>query len=322
MLPSMARRIYRFLLVCFCASHALAADTLYQGGDAINSSSTLVSKNGLFTLGFTILGSAESSASYLGIWYDSNRSHPFWLANRDKTIADNSGVLALDGSGNMKLTYSGGSLNYSFINVSNADEDYIMFTVSANQYTPQDQRIFSMWQMTYDGNITDHYTSRVFGGPTCKGNNADAGCEKWSGPACRSSMNSFELRSGSFVNTVPRKNDDNSSLSISDCMDICWNDCSCVGVPTIGNNGNNTGCTFFYGNFTPDSSGSAIQYHIIGNKDIVQPGPPPSYIKPEERKGFGKGIMVILAPVGFVSMMGLAGLLWYLRRRRLRGNIF
>ncbi|KAJ6752338.1 hypothetical protein OIU85_002740 [Salix viminalis] len=96
MLPSMARRIYRFLLVCFCASHALAEDTLYQGGDSLNSSNTLVSKNGLFTLGFTSLGSAESSASYLGIWY--------------KPVADNSGVLALHGSGNMKLTYSGGDL--------------------------------------------------------------------------------------------------------------------------------------------------------------------------------------------------------------------
>uniref|UniRef100_A0A6N2KR84 non-specific serine/threonine protein kinase n=1 Tax=Salix viminalis TaxID=40686 RepID=A0A6N2KR84_SALVM len=110
MLPSMARRIYRFLLVCFCASHALAADTLYQGGDSLKSSNTLVSKNGLFTLGFVRIGSAESSAGYLGIWYNSDTSHPFWLANRDKPIADNSGVLALDGSGNMKLTYSGGDL--------------------------------------------------------------------------------------------------------------------------------------------------------------------------------------------------------------------
>ncbi|KAJ6313992.1 hypothetical protein OIU78_017611 [Salix suchowensis] len=259
----MARRIYRFLLVCFCASHALATDTLYQGGDSLNSTNTLVSKNGLFTLGFTWLGSGESNASYLGIWYNNDTSHPFWLANRDKPVPDNSGVLALDGSGNMKLTYSGGLLDYSFINVSNADEDSIMFTVSANQFTPQDQRNFSMWQMKYDGNILDNVTSLTYGGTSCKGNNADGGCEKWSEPSCRSSRNSFELRRGSFVNTVPTKSDDNSSLSISDCKDICWNDCSCSGVTTRGNNGNNTGCTFFYGNFTPDLSGSAIQYYVI-----------------------------------------------------------
>ncbi|KAF9667033.1 hypothetical protein SADUNF_Sadunf16G0290700 [Salix dunnii] len=425
-------KILLIILVCFCPTFSVAADTLYQGGEALHFSSRLVSKNKLFTLEFVRLGSAESSASYLGICYQNDIGHPIWIANRNKPIADNSGILEIDGdSGTMKVTYSAGDLvefyssqsptsnltatledsgnfvlkdansrsdrilwqsfddptdtllpgmklginhrtgqtwsltswmsdlvpargaftlewkrdthelvikrrtqtywtsgpltsntsfeniflnigflDFSFINVSNADEDYIMFTVSANQYTRQDQRIFSMWQMTYDGNIIDNFTGRVFGGTICKGNNADAGCEKWSRPSCRSSRSSFELRSGSFVNTVPRKNDDNSSLSISDCMDICWNDCSCVGVPTRGNNGNNTGCTFFYGNFTPDPSGSAIQYHII-----VQPEPT-GQVPPGKRKW----LLIILAPVGFVSMMGLAGLLWYLRRRRLRAE--
>jgi hypothetical protein len=98
MLPSMASRINRFYLFYFCASHALAAGSLYLGGDSLNSSTTLVSKNGLFTLGFTRLG---SDASYLGIWHTNDTSHPFRLANRDKSRADNSGVLGIDGSGNM-----------------------------------------------------------------------------------------------------------------------------------------------------------------------------------------------------------------------------
>ncbi|KAJ6301179.1 hypothetical protein OIU77_015483 [Salix suchowensis] len=329
----MARRICRFLLVCFCASHALAADTLYQGGDSLNSSNTLVSKNGHFTLGFTSLGSAESNASY-----------PFWLANRNKSIAENTGVLPFEqvqrnmhmksqrgaehgvdegesvrelsvdkgqqrvrgkelvsgkeeeehGEDEGRYKSSGGqqdlwrsfdyptdtflpgmklgishatgetwsqmswlsdvvptpagpfstfewdhkgkelvkrrdviywisgpltsntrfeffflntwSLDYSFINVSHADEDCIMFTVSSNQFTPQYQRIFLIRRL------------------------------------CRSSRNSFKLRRGSFVNTVRRKSDDNSSLSISDCKDICWKNCSCSGVTTRGKNANNTGC--------------------------------------------------------------------------------
>ncbi|KAJ6776552.1 hypothetical protein OIU74_000687 [Salix koriyanagi] len=414
----MARRIYLFLLVCFCASHALAADTLYQGGDSLNSSNTLVSKNKIFILGFVRIGSVESSASYLGIWYYNETSHPFWLANRDKPIADNSGVLALDGSGNMKLTYSGGDLvdfysspssttnltavledsgnfvlrdknsggqqdlwrsfddptdtflpgmklginhtsgqtwslmswlsdvvptpagpftfewdpkgkelvikrrdviywtsghltnstfenidrNTGFLSVSNADEDYIMFTVSSNQFTPQYPRNFSRWQMKYDGNIVDDFTKQAYGATSCKGNNADAGCEKWSGPACRSSMNSFEMRRGSFDNTVFSM-DNNSSLSISDCMDICWKNCSCSGVTTTGNSDNNTGCTFFYGNLTPDPNGSADQYYVIVG---------------QVSSGKRYWLLIILAPVGFVSMMGLAGVLWYLRRRRHR----
>ncbi|KAJ6752313.1 hypothetical protein OIU85_002716 [Salix viminalis] len=422
----MARRIYRFLLVCFCASHALAADTLYQGGDSLKSSNTLVSKNGLFTLGFVRIGSAESSAGYLGIWYNSDTSHPFWLANRDKPIADNSGVLALDGSGNMKLTYSGGDLvdfysspssttnltavledtgnfvltdansrsdrilwqsfddptdtflpgmklginhtsgqtrslmswlsevvptpagpftlewdpngkefvikrrdviywtsgplrnntfenippnlgvlDNSFINVSKADDDFIMFTVSANHFAPQDQKIFSMWRITYDGYIEDPLTNQGHGGISCKGNNTNTGCEKWSGPACRSSMNSFELKWGSFDYTISLM-DDTSNLSISDCMDICWKNCSCLGVSTRANNDNNTGCTFSSGNFTPDPDGSAIRFYVIvGQVSSVDVG----------KRNW---LLIILAPVGFVSMMGLAGLLWYLRRRKLR----
>nr|XP_034899817.1 G-type lectin S-receptor-like serine/threonine-protein kinase SD1-13 [Populus alba] len=156
--------------------------------------------------------------------------------------------------------------------------------------------------LRYDGSIADQRTGRTYGGTACKGNNTDGGCERWSGPACRSNMNSFELRSGSFVTTVPRKYDDNSSLSISDCKDICWKDCQCVGVSTRGNIANNTGCTFFYGSFTQDLSGNAIQHYII-----VQGS-----------SGKRNWIWIILASVGFVSMMGLAGLLWYLRRRRLR----
>jgi hypothetical protein len=154
-------------------------------------------------------------------------------------------------------------LDFSFFNVSNADEDYFMFTVSANQFTPQGQRNFSMWQLRSDGGIEDLTTGRIYGGSSCKGNNKDGGCERWSGPACRSNRNSFELRRGYFVNTVPSKDDYNSSLSISDCMDICWKDCQCVGVTTRGNNANNTGCKFYYGSFTQDLSGNAIQYHII-----------------------------------------------------------
>jgi hypothetical protein len=137
------------------------------------------------------------------------------------------------------------SLDQSFITVSNADEDYVMFTVSANQFTAQGQRNFSMWQLEYDGSIADQGTGRTYGGTACKGYNTDGGCKRWSGPACRSNRNSFELRSGSFVNTVPRKYDDNSSLSISDCKDICWKDCQCVGVSTIGNNATILDARFF-----------------------------------------------------------------------------
>ncbi|KAL3612712.1 hypothetical protein D5086_003732, partial [Populus alba] len=203
------------------------------------------------------------------------------------------------------------SLVQNYVILSNADEDYLMFTVSANQFTAQGQRNFTMWQLTYDGSIADQITGQTYGGTACKGNNTDVGCERWSGPPCRSNRNSFELRSGFFVNTVPRVYNDNSSLSISDCKDICWKHCLCVGVSTRGNNANNTGCKFYYGSFTPDPSGRSVQYHIIVEEELFQ-----RHDTAGKRKS--NWIWIILAPLGFVSLMGLAGLLWYLRRRRLR----
>jgi hypothetical protein len=92
-------------------------------------------------------------------------------------------------------------VDFSFINASNAYEDYFMFKVSANKYASRDQRNFSMWQLRSDGSIVDLTTSRIYGGPLCKGNNEDGGCKSWT---CRSNRNSFELRSGSCVNIVPR----------------------------------------------------------------------------------------------------------------------
>ncbi|CAI0456849.1 unnamed protein product [Linum tenue] len=94
------------LLVLF--PHSLAAtNTLTQGGPAVNSSATLVSPNGFFTLGFRPIPSADTNGSYLGIWDNSSNSFP-WIANRDFPILDDSESLSLDQNGTIKITYSGG----------------------------------------------------------------------------------------------------------------------------------------------------------------------------------------------------------------------
>ncbi|KAG6790681.1 hypothetical protein POTOM_006844 [Populus tomentosa] len=378
-------RINRFYLFYFCASHALAAGSLYQGGDSLNSSTTLVSKNGLFTLGFTRLG---SDASYLGIWHTNDTSHPFWLANRDKSIADNSGVLGIDGSGNMILTYSGGDLvdfyssRSSTTNLTAVLEDSGNFILKdANSHsdqilwqsfdhptdvflpgmklginrrtgqswylaswlsnvvpasgaftfewepngqqlvielrgelfwtrgslrsngsfeiltgyifsTQEDEMIFSRWNLSSDGGIIEEYNGGLFGGATCNGNSLGRGCVRWNaGPACkRSNRDKYELLSGYFDYKFPITVDDNASLSISDCMDRCWKNCSCVGIDRRGEN---------YANYT-------FSWKLYG--------------RPERKIGWSvhRRWLWILAAVGTVLIMVLAGILMYLGRRRLR----
>ncbi|CAL1402642.1 unnamed protein product [Linum trigynum] len=73
--------------------YSLAADTITQGGLALNSSSTLLSRNGLFTLGFQRL---QSNRSFLGIWYANDASALFWVANRSSPVPDDSGDLSPD----------------------------------------------------------------------------------------------------------------------------------------------------------------------------------------------------------------------------------
>ncbi|CAI0457483.1 unnamed protein product [Linum tenue] len=82
--------------------------TLTQGGPALNSSSTLTSPNGFFILGFWRTSFPKSNASsYLGI-RNINSTRTLWTANPNFPIPDDSGSLALDQDGNLKLTYSGG----------------------------------------------------------------------------------------------------------------------------------------------------------------------------------------------------------------------
>uniref|UniRef100_A0A6N2LU68 Receptor-like serine/threonine-protein kinase n=1 Tax=Salix viminalis TaxID=40686 RepID=A0A6N2LU68_SALVM len=416
-------KILLIILVCFCPTFSLAADTLYQGGEDLRFPSRLVSKNKLFTLEFVRLGSAESNASYLGICYQNDTGHPIWIANRDKPIADNSGVLEIDGdSGTMKVTYSGGDLfdfyssqsptskltatledsgnfvlkdansrsdrtlwqsfddptdtflpgmklginltsgqtwsltswmsdlvpapgaftlewerdgqelvikrraeiywrsgpltsngsfeayplnsrlDYSFLNVSNIDEDYFMFTAARNK--------LSKWLLRFDGGLEDQSAGLTFGGELCDGKIIENGCVKWDiEPTCRS-KDRYELRECDFlVEGVQPIYYNNASLSISDCKEICWKDCLCVGINIEGVNANHTGCILWHGNLKKDLSASSFKYFVI-----VQ-DTQPAAVKSGERIWIW-----IVVSVAFVLLMALAGILWCRRRQRLRAE--
>ncbi|CAL1352585.1 unnamed protein product [Linum trigynum] len=85
---------------------AAATNTLNQG-DVLNSSDHLVSNNGRFLLGFM-------NRSYLGIWFNSSlydpspRSHPVWVASRDRPLFQNQGALTIDASGKLEILQDAG----------------------------------------------------------------------------------------------------------------------------------------------------------------------------------------------------------------------
>ncbi|KAK1368289.1 Receptor-like serine/threonine-protein kinase [Heracleum sosnowskyi] len=82
-----------------------------EQGEFFDSSTTLVSSNSLFAMGFFHI--KDSDLSYLGIWYTYTNSsegltieHPAWVANRDTPIRNNSGVLSIDTSGSLIISHN------------------------------------------------------------------------------------------------------------------------------------------------------------------------------------------------------------------------
>ncbi|KAK9291268.1 hypothetical protein L1049_009456 [Liquidambar formosana] len=90
-----------------CSSLAAGIDTI-RPGDQLNASDHLVSAKEIFTLGF--FGLQDSNNSYLGIWYTEDYTIRVWVANRDKPIFNNSGVLAIDTTGKLMIKTEGGDL--------------------------------------------------------------------------------------------------------------------------------------------------------------------------------------------------------------------
>ncbi|KAF8393348.1 hypothetical protein HHK36_021591 [Tetracentron sinense] len=76
-------------------------DTITQGQQLLDYQH-LVSAGGIFKLGF--FSPRNSKHRYLGIWYKEDRDETVvWVANRNIPIMDTSGVLTIDGNGNLKI---------------------------------------------------------------------------------------------------------------------------------------------------------------------------------------------------------------------------
>ncbi|CAL1391504.1 unnamed protein product [Linum trigynum] len=131
------------LLVLF--PHSLAAtNTLTQGGPTINSSATLVSPNGFFTLGFRPIPSADTNGSYLGIWDNSSNFFP-WIANRDFPILDDSGSLSLDQNGTLKITYSA-SRTFELYSSANRRQNLTAVLDDTGNVAVIDSSVDPLWQ--------------------------------------------------------------------------------------------------------------------------------------------------------------------------------
>ncbi|KAM3397268.1 hypothetical protein P3S68_000780 [Capsicum galapagoense] len=99
----------------------------------------------------------------------------------------------------------------------------------------------------------------------CYGHESDDGCVSSQLPECRKGGDKFEQKRGDFIDTSGTTTNyyDNASISLGDCMQKCWEHCSCVGFTTLNSNG--TGCLIWNGkrDFRVDESGNAVQRYVL-----------------------------------------------------------
>ncbi|KAK6158495.1 hypothetical protein DH2020_005809 [Rehmannia glutinosa] len=162
------------------------------------------------------------------------------------------------------------NLNYNFSNVTSDGEEYFMYTLlKVPNWAPNNRKVISGWKLDYQGDLYDNDRPMIARPSLCYGYNTEGdavytGCERWEQPTCRNARQTFVLRSGGFrrvnggvANSVY---DRNSSLSLSDCRNICWNDCQCVAYM------HGDGCEYWRGKnleFEQSLDGSAIRQYVL-----------------------------------------------------------
>ncbi|PIN01425.1 Serine/threonine protein kinase [Handroanthus impetiginosus] len=195
------------------------------------------------------------------------------------------------------------NLNYNLSNVTSADEEYFTYSLIIDPtWIPEEQKI------NYDGDIYDTNWGKIVRPSLCygyktEGSSVQKGCALWAQPKCRNNRETFDLMSGEFRPVdglgAPYVHDYNSSLSSSDCREICWNDCECVGY--FDSQGTD-GCVYRRGKnleFDQSLDGSAVQKYVL--------------VSTSSSKGMKKHAMIILVIVSVIVVLILGIGLFVLR---------
>ncbi|XP_020553081.1 G-type lectin S-receptor-like serine/threonine-protein kinase CES101 [Sesamum indicum] len=174
----------------------------------------------------------------------------YWTSGKLKDYYDELVGLRLKEFDNILTKPDPANLNYNFSVVRSGDEEHFTYSLmNVPELTP-DNRNFSGIRLDYQGYLYDRDRPTIAKAGFCYGydeTHANPGCELREQAKCRNDGQTFDFTSGEFrhVNGTPTPAvyDNNSSLSMSDCRESCWNDCECVGYKS----GNVSGCVYWRG---------------------------------------------------------------------------
>ncbi|KAL0312395.1 UNVERIFIED_CONTAM: G-type lectin S-receptor-like serine/threonine-protein kinase [Sesamum radiatum] len=175
----------------------------------------------------------------------------YWTSGKLKDYYDEVGGLRVKEFDNIFPKPDPANLNYNFSVVTSGDEEYFTYSViNVPKLTPDNRKISGL-AVDFEGYVYDRDRPAIAKAGECYGydeTQANPGCQIREQPKCRNHHDqTFNLTSGLFMHLnmtpAPPVYDNNSSLSLSDCREKCWNDCDCVGYTT----GNYSGCTYWRG---------------------------------------------------------------------------
>lgn len=216
-----------------------------------------------WTLNFWLSYQVPASGAFKLLWepitYFSYKSIQLVIQRRDE-IYWTSGRLILD-----KLTFEfmprlNDPSNQHLNNLSFRDDAEARY-MTYSAYNGK----FPMWILNSRGEIQDGDSFATMS-PTefYLGSNLNNGCSTNSSlPVCRSRNDKFEEKNAEFIGTNSTY-DDNPSLSLSDCMQMCWKDCRCFG---FNNNSNGTGCIMYFDTeyIINDRPGAISRYVLVSS---------------------------------------------------------
>ncbi|KAK4382862.1 G-type lectin S-receptor-like serine/threonine-protein kinase [Sesamum angolense] len=204
--------------------------------------------------------------------------------------------------------------NYNFSSAKNGDEEYFTYSlINDPVFTPDTRKVISGWRLDYKGDIFDNDRPGVVLASSCygykaKGSAASKGCALWRQPKCRNSRETFVWRSGNFMpvngQLVRAVFDSNSSLSLSDCREICWDDCECAAYGDYGTGG----CMYWRGKnleFEQSLDGSAVKKYVL---------------TASSSKGRKKHILIIVVVLSTIVLL-MVGIALFIMRKIRQGKM-
>ncbi|KAA8525095.1 hypothetical protein F0562_007041 [Nyssa sinensis] len=183
--------------------------------------------------------------------------------------------------------------------VSNINDEF-SFTIHAHGGNS------TRWVLTPNGQIREGFTTSsgdynysISAKDFCYGYESDNGCAESvvPQPECRDRNSTFELMTGYFRGDYARTINKNWSLIPYDCMEICWNDCTCFGFTSEFDG---LGCVFWVGKM------DFLKDEIAGSTYVLV------------SQNSSQGIKWIIIVVGISLPVFLISLLCYQRMRKLK----